>query len=193
MVQEIVLHFTLNDLIADITQNGAESGAELVELSIEETYSQEKAEIRFTVQDNGKGMDKETLKRATDPFTTDGVKHPHRKVGLGLPFLIQTAEQSGGGWDIESMPGKGTTTTAWFDPRNIDTPPFEDIPGLFRTVFMFNGPREILLRRVRKGADNLPDLDYEVRKTEILDALGNLDDAESLILLKDYLQSLEEE
>jgi hypothetical protein len=187
------LHFTLNDLIVDITQNGAESGAELVELFIAETYSPEKAEIRFTVRDNGKGMDKETLQRATDPFVTDGVKHPHRKVGLGLPFLIQTAEQSGGGWNIDSMPGKGTTVTAWFDLRNIDTPPFEDIPGLFRTVLMFEGPREMLLRRIRKGANGSPDLDYEIRKTDILGALGSLDDAESLILLKDYLQSLEDE
>jgi hypothetical protein len=187
------LHFTLSDLIADITQNGVESGAELVELSIEEIYSQKKDEIHFMVRDNGKGMDEETLRRATDPFTTDGVKHPRRKVGLGLPFLIQTAEQSGGGWNIESAPGKGATVTAWFDLRNIDTPPFEDAPGLFRTALMFDGPREMLLRRVRKGANNLPDLDYEVRKTEILDALGSLDDAESLILLRDYLQSLEEE
>jgi hypothetical protein len=187
------LHFTLNDLIADITQNGAESGAKLVELSIEETYSPEKAQIHFTARDNGKGMDKETLRKAIDPFVTDGLKHPHRKVGLGLPFLIQTAEQSGGGWNIESTPGKGTVATAWFDLRNIDTPPFEDIPGLFRTVLMFNGPYETLLHRVRKGANNLPDLDYKVRKTEILDALGSLDDAESLILLKNYLQSLEEE
>ncbi|MDR0412029.1 MAG: ATP-binding protein [Treponema sp.] len=187
------MHFALNDLIADITQNGAESGAELVELSIEETYSPQKAEIRFMVRDNGKGMDEGTLRRATDPFVTDGIKHPHRKVGLGLPFLIQTAEQSGGGWNIESALGKGTTTTAWFDLRNIDTPPFEDIPGLFRTVLMFDGPREMFLHRVRKGAEGIPDLDYDIRKTEILDALGSLDDAESLILLKDYLQSLEEE
>jgi hypothetical protein len=187
------LHFTLNDLIADITQNGIESGAELVELFIEEVYSPEKAEIRFIARDNGKGMDRETLKRATDPFTTDGVKHPHRKVGLGLPFLIQTAEQSGGGWNIESAPGKGTTVSARFDLRNIDTPPFEDVPGLFRTVLMFDGPHETFLRRIRKGAKDLPDLDYEVRKTEILDALGSLDDAEGLILLRDYLQSLEED
>jgi hypothetical protein len=189
---EFPLHFTLSDLIADITQNGAESGAELVELSITETWTQEKAELRFWVRDNGKGMDAETLKRVIDPFVTDGIKHPHRKVGLGIPFLIQTAEQSGGGWDIQSKKGEGTITTAWFDLRNVDTPPFGDMPGLFRTVLLFMGPSEMVLHRIRAGAENLQDLDYEVRKTELIDALGDLEETESLILLRDYLTGLEE-
>jgi hypothetical protein len=186
------VHFTLSDLIADITQNGAESGGKLVELTITEMWSPEKAELRFWVKDNGKGMDEETLKRVVDPFVTDGVKHPHRKVGLGIPFLIQTAEQSGGGWDIKSKKGEGTVTAAWFDLRNVDMPPFEDVPGLFRTVLMFSGPEEVVLHRVRKGAAGLPDLDYEVRKTELIDALGDLEDTESLILLGSYLAGLEE-
>lgn len=186
------MHFTLSDLIADIAQNGAESGADTVELSLAERWSPEKAEIRFSIKDNGKGMDEETLKRVIDPFVTDGVKHPHRKVGLGIPFLIQTAEQSGGGWDIQSKKGEGTTTSAWFDLRNVDTPPLDDIPGLFRTVLLFSGPDEWVLKRIREGAEGLVDLDYEVKKTELLDALGDLEDTESLILLKQYLQGLEQ-
>jgi hypothetical protein len=39
-------------------------------------------------------MTAEELQRALDPFHTDGIKHPHRKVGLGLPFLVQTAEHA---------------------------------------------------------------------------------------------------
>ena len=31
------MHFTLTDLITDITQNGAESGASIVELQVSET------------------------------------------------------------------------------------------------------------------------------------------------------------
>jgi hypothetical protein len=187
------MHFTLGDLIADIAQNGAESGADTVELSIVETWTNEKAELRFWVKDNGKGIDEKTLKRIVDPFVTDGIKHPQRKVGLGIPFLIQTAEQSGGGWDIQSKEGKGTTTTAWFDLRNVDTPPFEDISGLLRTVLMFRGPQEIALHRIRKGAENLPDLDYTVRKSDMIDALGDLENTESLILLGMYLSSLEDD
>lgn len=182
------MHFTLADLITDITQNASEAGAGLVELEVRETGG----EFRFLVRDNGKGMTKEELGRAVDPFVTDGVKHPHRKVGLGIPFLIQTAEQSGGGWDVQSEKGKGTTATAWFDMHNVDTPPMGDLPGMFRTILMFEGPADVLIRRSRNG-DGVRALEYEVRKSELADALGDLEDTGSLVLLDKYLRSLEEE
>ncbi|MDR2607390.1 MAG: sensor histidine kinase [Treponema sp.] len=182
------MHFTLTDLVTDITQNGAESGATQVELEIRESPE----EFRFSVKDNGKGMTEEEMKRAQDPFITDGIKHPNRKVGLGIPFLIQTAEQSGGGWDIQSQKGQGTTVSAWFDPGNVDTPPLGDIPGMFRTVLLFSGPGEFIIRRRRQGAEG-EDLEYEVKKSELVAALGGLEDTQSLILLNQYLRSLEED
>jgi hypothetical protein len=144
-------------------------------------------------------MDRAELDRALDPFVTDGVKHPGRKVGLGIPFLIQTASLSGGGWDISSVKAgsekagerQGTVVEAWFDLGNVDTPPVGDIPGLFRTVLLFQGPEEIIIRRSRKGGAG--DLDYELKKTELAGALGDLEDAGSLVLLGKYLRSLEEE
>jgi hypothetical protein len=181
------VHFTLSDLVTDITQNAAESGASRVELEITETEHGGKREFRFLTRDNGKGMDKDETRRAVDPFVTDGIKHPHRKVGLGIPFLIQTAQQSGGGWDLQSEKGKGTEISAWFDLDNVDTPPAGDISGMFRTVLLFEGPGEVVIRR--KGAG----LDYEVRKTELAEALGGLEDTGSLVLLDRYLRSLEEE
>jgi hypothetical protein len=180
------LYFNLADLVTDITQNGAESGADLVELTICETVS----EFRFTVKDNGKGMTGEELKKALDPFFTDGIKHPRRKVGLGLPFLIQTAEQCGGGWEMESEKGKGTRVSAWFDLGNVDTPQMGDIPGMFRTVLLFNGLEEMLIQRVRDKPEGR--IDYKIRKTELADALGDLETGRSLILLDKYLRSLEE-
>ncbi|MDR1388852.1 MAG: ATP-binding protein [Treponema sp.] len=184
------MHFTLGDLIADITQNAAESGARQVELDVRETAGGTE-EFRFTVKDNGRGMDKAALERAVDPFVTDGVKHPGRKVGLGIPFLIQTALQSGGGWDIKSDQGQGTTVSAWFDLANVDTPPLGDIPGLFRTALLFSGPDEIIIRRLLERGGKKRE--YEIKKTELTEALGGLEDAASLILLGKYLHSFEEE
>ena len=230
------MHFTLADLAADITQNSAESGADFVELEIRES-AVSPAEFRFILKDNGKGMSRDNLDHAMDPFVTDGVKHPGRRVGLGIPFLIQTALQSGGGWRINStMPGgettvraggkadvpdaeqsgqtgssgttaqgasvngvsandtvvHGTTVEAWFDLANVDTPPAGDIPGLFRTILLFTGPKEIVLKRSRKGVAGKADLDYEVKKTELEEALGGeLEDVSSLVLLGKYLHSLE--
>jgi hypothetical protein len=183
-----LMHFTLADLVTDITQNACEAGAGMVELEVKENG----AEFRFTVRDNGRGMSKEELRGAVDPFVTDGIKHPHRKVGLGIPFLIQTAEQSGGGWDIQSEKGKGTTTTAWFDTANVDTPPVGDVAGMFRTVLMFEGGQDICISRVCKK-ENLPPLEYEIQKSELAEALGGLEDAGALILLDKYLRSLEED
>jgi hypothetical protein len=218
------VHFNLTDLAADITQNGAESGAKLLRLEVRETVSsgnaaesaaksRAKSEFRFIVTDNGKGMSGAGLERAMDPFVTDGVKHPGRKVGLGLPFLIQTAVQSGGGWKITSATAggertvrsggggdfaanadtaasAGTIVEAWFDLDNMDTPPVGDIPGLFRSVLLFSGPEEIVLKRNRKGGG--AELDYEVKKTELTEALGgDLEDVSSLVLLGKYLRSLE--
>jgi len=189
--RRVSIHFSLTDLVTDITQNGAESGGSLVELHIGETVdSAGKGEFRFTVIDNGKGMSEEELKKAQDPFVTDGVKHPHRRVGLGLPFLIQTAESSGGGWKMESNKGKGTTVSAWFDLSNVDTPPMGDIPGMLRTVLLLNGPEEVLIKRFRESPEGR--IDYEVSKSGLADALGSLEDAGSLILMDKYLRSLEE-
>jgi len=102
-----------------------------------------------------------------------------------LPFLLQTSEQSGGGCDIKSEKGKGTTVTAWFDLKNVDTPPVGGIPSMFRTILMFDSNADIIIRR--KKMEN----EYEVGKSEIIDALGSLEDVGSLVLLGDYLKSLE--
>jgi hypothetical protein len=182
------MHFTLADLVVDITQNAIESGARLVELEVKESDR----EFRFLVRDNGKGMTKEEIDRAIDPFVTDGIKHPHRKVGLGIPFMIQAAEQSGGGWNAESEKGKGTTATAWFNTQNIDTPPVGDLPGTFRIILMFQGPDDIIIRRMRHADGETPK-GYEVRKSELAEALGGLEDAGSLVLLGKYLRSLEKD
>jgi hypothetical protein len=191
------LHFTLADLVTDIAQNATESGADLVELEIKETEkgANGRSEFRFTVKDNGKGMSQDDLKRAQDPFVTDGIKHPNRKVGLGVPFLIQTAEQSGGGWKMDSVQSDGTSAShgtevcAWFDVSNVDTPPVGDLSGLFRTVLLFPGPAEGVIRRLRDDEES----SYEVRKTELAEVLGDLEDTQSMILLDQYLRSMETE
>ena len=180
------MHFTLADLVTDITQNAVEAGSSLVELEV----SSGGGEFRFQVEDNGKGMTEEELRRAIDPFVTDGIKHPNRKVGLGLPFLVQTAVQSNGGWDIKSEKGKGTIVTAWFDSNNVDIPPMGDIAGMFRTILMFDSNAEIIIRRKKLGGET--EDGYEIIKSELADALGSLEDAGALLLLKEYLEGLEE-
>jgi len=67
--------------------------------------------VRLSVRDQGHGMDATTLARATEPFfTTKGVG---KGTGLGLSMVHGLAEQLGGGLELESQPGTGTTASLW--------------------------------------------------------------------------------
>ncbi len=196
------MHYTLCDLFSDLTQNAIEAGASEVTVSLVETDET----ISLEIADNGKGMTEDQLKRATDPFYTDGVKHPGRKIGLGIPFLIQTAETTGGTWKIRSTPSggdapHGTVVTCAFDLTNIDTPPVGDVTGYFRQILTFEGRYEMTISHSARRGDS--SIEYAVRRSELLEALGfdaaglgengSFPDAASLALLGQYLESLMEE
>jgi PAS domain S-box-containing protein len=67
--------------------------------------------LRFSVRDDGVGMDAATIRRAVEPFFT--TKAVGQGTGLGLSMVKGFAEQSGGALAIESAPGAGTTVTFW--------------------------------------------------------------------------------
>lgn len=124
----------LEDLSAhmlDIAENSVM--AEGKEIRIEVLENREAGMLSFSVEDNGRGMSKEFLSKVTDPFTTTRTT---RRVGMGLPFLKQSAELCGGGLDIVSEPGKGTKITASFIMGSIDRPPLGDIPATLMTLIM---------------------------------------------------------
>lgn len=73
--------------------------------------------VRLDVTDTGTGMDKATLARASEPFFT--TKPAGQGTGLGLAMARGFAEQSGGGFEIASAPGQGTTVTLWL-PKAAD-------------------------------------------------------------------------
>ncbi|CCX79277.1 ATP-binding protein [Parabacteroides johnsonii] len=108
--------------ITDIMTNSIRAKASEIGLFIEER------DLRITIRiaDNGLGMDAGTIARVTNPFYTTRTT---RKVGLGIPFLIQNAEQTGGAVSITSQPGKGTVVTASFCSNHIDCPSWGDLPG----------------------------------------------------------------
>jgi PAS domain S-box-containing protein len=67
--------------------------------------------VCLSLKDQGKGMDEETLQKATEPFfTTKGVG---KGTGLGLSMVHGFAEQSGGALVLHSEKGKGTTAEIW--------------------------------------------------------------------------------
>ena len=109
--------------ILDLTQNSVRANATLVQLDI---TVDERKWITIRITDDGCGMDAELKERVLSPFATTRTT---RKVGLGLPLLRMTAEQTGGTLTIESQVGAGTTVTAGFHTDHIDCPPLGDLGG----------------------------------------------------------------
>ncbi|HOF33454.1 MAG TPA: ATP-binding protein [Spirochaetota bacterium] len=177
------MQYSVSDFLTDIVQNSIEAEASVITVD----YIEEFPMLNIMVGDNGKGMDEETLAKAKDPFFTDGEKHKNRKVGLGIPFLIQAVEAAGGEFDIKSDVEMGTAIEFSFNLENVDCPTEGDLASAFRSLLLFSGDYEILINRIKNGKS------YRVTKSELKEALGDLESADSLNLAKAYFESHENE
>jgi signal transduction histidine kinase len=71
--------------------------------------------ILCAVQDKGQGISAESIPYLFDRFYRDpGSSTSVRGVGLGLSLVKHIMEEHGGGVDVASAPGKGSTFTVWF-------------------------------------------------------------------------------
>jgi len=123
----------------DIMENSIDAGAHRIEVRIDEDPERDLLTLDF--KDDGRGMDAQTLQRATDPFFTT---RKTRSVGLGLSMLSESAKATGGTMIVESSPGEGTRVRATFRPGHIDMKPLGDIPQTLLTLIA--GHPEIELR-----------------------------------------------
>lgn len=165
--------------VLDIVENSIAAGATEVDIQVREDVAGNILEIR--IADNGKGMDAEELKRALDPFYTTKTV---RKVGFGLSMLAQSAQEAGGGCDIESRPGEGTTITARFVYDHIDRKPLGDMGNTIAACIAGNGERLDLTYRHRKGDGEYFFDTREFRK--VLEDVS-IDHPEVLSFLKDEI------
>ncbi len=119
--------------ILDIVENSIGAKASRVEIKVDEDTKKDLLVIE--IEDNGLGMDEETIKKVLDPFFTTRTT---RKVGLGLPLLGQAARESGGDIEIESKVGRGTRVRASFGYSHIDRKPLGDIGTTLTTLIAGN-------------------------------------------------------
>lgn len=124
-MQDLSLH------LIDIAENSIRAQATQITIEISEYPS--KGQLILEVQDNGKGMSKQLLTQATDPFVTTKMT---RKIGLGLALLKQNCEQSDGDLKIASNVGKGTIVTATMAYHHINRLPLGDLGGSLALLIM---------------------------------------------------------
>lgn len=117
----------LSLMVLDLSENGLNADADFIEIVVEE----DEKFLRFSIRDNGFGMNEETLQKATNPFFST---RKTRSIGLGLSFVKETALSCGGEFSIHSIPFVGTTVNFSFQKDHIDTPPFGDMSQTLITI-----------------------------------------------------------
>jgi len=115
--------------IFDLIDNSIAADASRVRLEIREDLRNDRLFIR--IEDDGNGMDQETLNSAKDPFFSTKNGKP---VGLGLSLFAQAARESGGSMQVESQPGGGTKIHAEFGLTHPDRKPLGDIETTLYTL-----------------------------------------------------------
>lgn len=181
------MHFRLCDYVLDLVQNAVEAGAAQVRLILAESAEQ----FILTLEDDGCGMDEDTRRRALDPFYSDGVKHAARKVGLGLSFVQQALETTGGRFLLDSAKGRGTVIHCCFDRTHVDTPPIGDVASLIMQCMLLPGLFEfqvIRSRETEKGNDQ-----YELSRSALQEILGDFGRSDSISMLRQFIRSQEED
>jgi signal transduction histidine kinase len=115
--------------IMDIVDNSLRAGAENIDIRLVENT--ESHTLTLEIEDDGPGMDEETLKNAMNPFftTKDG-----KKFGIGLSLLSQASEDAGGTMKIERGKERGIKITATFRTDNIDMKPTGNIDKTLRVL-----------------------------------------------------------
>jgi len=126
-VRELSLH------LLDIAENSIAAGAKNITITIREDTTADR--LYLSVQDDGKGMDEEMVRKVTDPFVTTRTT---RKVGLGIPLLKAAAEACNGWLKIHSKVGEGTLVEVDFQRSHIDRMPLGDVAGTFLTLLVGN-------------------------------------------------------
>ena len=167
--------------ILDIAMNSVNAGAENIAIALDETPTQ----LTITITDDGCGMSEEVVRRLSDPFYTTRTT---RKVGMGVPFYLLAAEQTGGSVKIDSVPEPdprhGTVITAVFRTDHIDSTPLGDIISTVTTLI--HGYPDIDLTFTH----TFPDHEVALSTRQIKEMLGDIpiNSLEILNWIRDFLE-----
>lgn len=164
--------------ILDVAENSILAGAKNISISL---ICDENGILTLKIDDDGRGMDKETLKRANKPPCMTPSVHGR---GLGIPLLHIAASRTGGSVKIDSEQGKGTSVRASFDTKSDGFKPIGDMPATL-TALIIGAPNADFLFEHKTPAGEV-----RLDTKEIRAATGGipLDSAEVILWIRDYLR-----
>ncbi len=169
--------------ILDIAENSVKAKATLTEIMIDETDTS----LTIIIKDDGCGMSEQTLKSVTNPFYTTRTT---RNVGLGIPLLKMSAEQTGGYVEITSKQKDntscehGTEVVAHYNKNHIDFTPLGDVVSTVKTLIQGHPDTDFLFKH--KKLCNEVTLDTRAMR-EILGEVP-LDSYEVIKWIEEYLE-----
>lgn len=120
--------------ILDIVENSIRAKAKNIMILFK--FQKDGDGLFIEIIDDGEGMDKDLIEKIKNPFHTT---KKNKRFGLGIPFLKQSAEETGGFLKIESKKGKGTKISAFFHLDHIDMKPLGDLNKTLE-VLRFTNP-----------------------------------------------------
>ncbi len=170
-MEDLALH------ILDIAHNSIESGATQLRIEVVEDPAADRLAIEL--RDNGRGMDSDALRRATDPFYTT---RSTRRVGMGLALLAQAARDAGGDLELESAPGEGTCVRATFRHSHIDRAPLGDMETTLMVLLVSHPEMTIGYRHEVAGRS------FELDSNELKSAGADPSRPEGLAALREEIR-----
>lgn len=164
--------------ILDIAQNSISAQATDIRITVE---VDSRDLLTVTVSDNGQGMPADMLENVTSPFCTS---RSTRKVGLGIPFFKQAAEDTGGHFSILSEIDKGTTITATFDTSHIDYIPLGAVCDTIGVLIQMNESIDFIYTVKKNGKQFVCD----TRELNLIMDGQSLTDLSVVQFIKDYIK-----
>ncbi|NIM13941.1 MAG: ATP-binding protein [Candidatus Aminicenantes bacterium] len=128
--------------IMDIVENSLRAGAEHIAVRLVDKANHI---LVIEVEDDGRGMNEETLKNAANPFYTT---KNGKRYGLGLSLLSQACEDAGGRLRIEKGRTKGIKVIASFKKDNVDIKPMGNIDKTMRVFRALHPEVHISFERI---------------------------------------------
>jgi hypothetical protein len=171
--------------LLDVAENSVRANASCIEILVDIRPKEDSLVIQ--IEDDGCGMTQEQVAQVQDPFFTTRTT---RKVGLGVPFLKQACESTGGSFVIHSEVLKGTKVVATFGLSHIDRMPLGDLNATIYSLVVFHEGIRICYTYRYDGRE------FTLDTAQLREVLGDdipFSNAEVSQFIKEYLSTNQEQ